>query len=527
MSKFGASQPALRKEDIRFLTGEGRYIGDEAPAGAAQMVFFRSPVAHGQITNLDVAEARAAEGVIAVYTAADLAGKLVNEMDYATLRLPGGGRGAAPVRPMLADTHVRFAGEAVVAVVAETRQAGLDAIELIAFDVDDLPVHLETAVGGPAIHAEAPENLAFDWHAGDAAATEAAFAAAAHTVSLDMVDNRIICNAMEPRGCWSAMENGRLRHAVNGQGVWGTKSALAKKLGMAPEDVRVTTPDVGGGFGMKSFDYPEQFLVSLAAKELDKAVHWMSERGEAMLTDNGGRDLVTLAEAAFDADHKMTAFRINSVCNLGAHNSGFAQDIQTSLALKVVTGIYDVQVGYFGVKGVYTNTVPIDAYRGAGRPEAIYVIERLMDYAAKVLGVDHLELRRKSFIPAEAFPYKTFSGETYDVGDFERLLQKAETASDVAGFAARKAESAARGKLRGIGLSYYIESILGDTKETTKIDFAADGMVDIYVGTQSNGQGHETVFAQILHARAGIPFEKIRYIQGDSDLIAKGGGTGG
>ncbi|MEM9642460.1 MAG: xanthine dehydrogenase family protein molybdopterin-binding subunit [Pseudomonadota bacterium] len=527
MSKFGASQPALRKEDIRFLTGQGIYIGDDVPDGASQMVFFRSPVAHGRITALDVSGARQADGVLAVYTAADLEGKLINEMDYDTVSLPGGGSGAAPVRPMLADTHVRFVGEAVAAVVAETRQAGLDAIEMIMFEVDDLPVHVETSVGGPAIHAEAPDNLAFDWHYGDAAATETAFDAAAHTVRLDLLDNRIICNAMEPRGCWSQMQGGRLHHAVNGQGVWGTKSALAKKLGMRKEDVRVTTPDVGGGFGMKSFDYPEQFLVSLAAKDLGFAVHWMSERGEAMLTDNGGRDLVTVAEAAFDADLKLTAFRINSVCNLGAHNSGFAQDIQSSLALKVVSGIYDVQIGYFGVKGVYTNTVPIDAYRGAGRPEAIYVIERLMDYAAKVLRVDPLDLRRKSFIPAEKFPYTTFSEQIYDVGDFETLLQKAEIEADVAGFAARKADSAKRGKLRGIGLSYYIESILGSLNETTKIDFAADGMVDVYVGTQSNGQGHETVFAQILHARAGIPFDKIRYIQGDSDLIAKGGGTGG
>ncbi len=527
MSKFGASQSTLRKEDTRFLTGTGNYIADDVPEGAAVMVFFRAPVAHGVITTLDVTDARAAEGVLGVYTAADLAGKLINSIDFDLLPLPGGGKGAAPVRPMLADGRVRFAGEAVAAVVATSRQAGLDALDLIDFAVDDLPVHVATAVGGEAIHAEAPGNLAFDWHYGDAAATEAAFANAAHTVSLDLVDNRIICNAMEPRGCWARMEDGRLHHAVNGQGVWGAKGALAKKLGMNPEDVRVTTPDVGGGFGMKAFDYPEQFLVCHAARELGVAVQWISERGEAMLTDNGGRDLVTLAEAAFNADSKLVAFRIHSTCNLGAYNSTFAQHIQSSLALNVVSGIYDVQVGYFAVKGVYTNTVPVDAYRGAGRPEAIYVIERLMDYSAKVLGVDPLTLRRKSFIPAEKFPYKTFSGVTYDVGNFERLLRKAEDEADLAGFAARKAASAAEGKRRGIGLSYYIESILGGMEETTKIEFAEDGMVNVYVGTQSNGQGHETAFAQILHSAAGIPFDKIRYIQGDSDLIASGGGTGG
>ncbi|MEM8786710.1 MAG: xanthine dehydrogenase family protein molybdopterin-binding subunit [Pseudomonadota bacterium] len=527
MSKFGVSQPARRKEDVRFLTGTGRYVDDGAPEGAAHVVFFRAPVAHAEITELDVADAREMPGVLAVYTAADLADKLENSMNFSVLSLPDGGSAAAPVRPILAEDRVRFAGEAVAAVVAETPAAARDAAETILADFEDLDVHVDTAPGGGAIHAAAPGNIAFDWHYGDADATDAAFAAAARCVRLDLVDNRIICNAMEPRGCWAEMVDGRLHHQVNGQGVWGTKRALAKKLGMAPEAVRVTTPDVGGGFGMKSFDYPEQFITCLAAKDLNRAVRWIADRGEGMLTDNGGRDLVTVAEAAFDADHKMTAVRIHSVCNLGAYNSAFAQFIQTELALKVLTGVYDVQTAWFGVQGIYTNTTPIDAYRGAGRPEAIYVMERLIDFAAKDLGVDPLDLRRKNFIPAAAMPYTTFSKELYDVGDFDRLLTRAEAEADVPGFAARRAESAARGKLRGIGLSFYIESILGDQNETTKIAFAEDGMVELFVGTQSNGQGHETVFAQFLHSRAGIPFEKIRFVQGDSDRIAKGGGTGG
>ncbi|NNU81353.1 xanthine dehydrogenase family protein molybdopterin-binding subunit [Halovulum dunhuangense] len=527
MKQFGIHQPAKRREDVRFLTGAGRYIDDIAPEGALHMAFFRAPVAHGVITALDVSGARAVPGVVAVYTAADLEGKLENAMDFGTLALPGGGRGAAPRRPMLAEDRVRFAGEAIAAVVAETRAAALDGVEAILAEFDSLPVHLETAVGGPTIHPEAPDNLAYDWHYGDAEATDAAFAAAARTVRLELVDNRIICNAMEPRGCFSEMVDGRLHHAVNGQGVWGTRDALAGKLGMDPADVRVTTPDVGGGFGMKGMDYPEQFVVSFAARELDRPVRWMAERGESMLTDNGGRDVVTVAEAAFDADHRLQAVRIQSVSNLGAYNSAEGQSIQSKLALKVVTGVYDVQVGFFGVKGVYTNTTQIDAYRGAGRPEAIYVIERLMDTSARELGVDPIELRRLNFVKREQFPYRSFSGETYDVGDFNRVLDRAIQEADVAGFAARRAESARRGKLRGLGLSFYIESILGAKNESTKIEFAEDGMVNLYAGTQSNGQGHETVFAQMLHERAGIPFEKIRYIQGDSDLIAHGGGTGG
>ncbi len=527
MSKFGISQSALRKEDVRLLKGEGRYVDDITPEGALFAAFFRSPVAHGTISELDVADAREADGVHLVLTAADLDGKLENAMDFDVIQNRDGTKGAAPRRPILAEARVRFAGEPLAMIIAETRQQALDAAEMILFDFEELPVHLETAIGGPAIYDDAPDNLVFDWAYGDEDATRAAFESAAHTVSMEMEDNRIIANSMEPRGCFAEMVEGRLHFSYNGQGVWGTKAALARKLGMKLDDVRVTNPDVGGGFGMKAFDYPEYFCVALAAKELGRPVRWMSDRGEAMLSDNGGRDLVTRAEAAFDADHKLTAVRINSVANMGAYISTFAQYIQTDLALKVLTGVYDVQTVFFDVQGVFTNTTQIDAYRGAGRPEAIYVIERLMDYSARVLGLDPLELRRRNFIPASAMPYTAVSGEIYDVGDFDRVLDRAVKEADLAGFPARKSESAKSGKLRGLGLAYYIESILGDQNETTKIAFADDGMVELYVGTQSNGQGHETVFAQILHQRAGIPFDKVRFIQGDSDLIAKGGGTGG
>jgi len=527
MSKFGVSQPVRRKEDVRFLTGAGRYIDDVAPDGALQAVFYRSPVAHARIRNLDVAAAAGAPGVIAVYTAADFADKLINSVDFEVVQNRDGTDGAAPVRPVLAEDTVRYAGEAIAMIVADSALAATDALELISCDFDDLPVHVETMIGGAAIHAEAPDNLAYDWAYGDEAAVAATFAAAAHTTRLDLIDNRVMGMSMEPRGCFAEWDGARLHVGFSGQGVWPLKSEIASKFSLDKDAVRVTTPDVGGGFGIKGFNYPEYFAVGFAARELGRPVRWMSGRGEAMLTDNGGRDHVTLAEAAFDADHRLLAIRIACVSNLGAYNSPYGQYIASDLALKVLPGVYDVQQAFFHVKGVFTNTTPIDAYRGAGRPEAIYVIERLMDWSARALGADPIEFRRRSFIPHEKFPYRSVSGELYDVGDFSRVLDRAIAEADIAGYAARKAASGRLGKLRGLGLAYYIESILGDTREATKIGFAEDGMVDLYVGTQSNGQGHETVCAQFLHDRAGIPFEKVRFVQGDSDRIATGGGTGG
>ncbi len=527
MTKFGVSQSVRRKEDVRFLTGAGRYIDDVAPRGALHAAFFRSPLAHARIVSLDVSEAAAMPGVAAVFTAADLAARIENAIDFDTVKNADGSDGAAPRRPILAEDRVRYVGEAVALVLAETRSAALDAVEAIAFEADELPVHVETAVGGPTIHPEAPGNLAYDWAHGDAAAVARAFAEAAHATRLELVDNRVMGMSLEPRGCFAEWDGDRLHVAYSGQGVWPLKTELAEKFGLDPECVRATTPDVGGGFGIKGFNYPEYFAVAFAAREIGRPVRWMSSRGEAMLTDNGGRDHVTVAEAAFDAELRLTAIRVDCVSNLGAYNSPYGQLIASDLALKVLPGVYDVQKALFTVKGVFTNTTPVDAYRGAGRPEAIYVIERLMDWSARTLGVDPVELRRKSFIPRDRFPYRTVSGELYDVGDFEKVLGRALREADVAGFAARKAASARAGLLRGIGLSYYIESILGETREGTRIEFAEDGMVDLYVGTQSNGQGHETVCAQFLHQRTGIPFERIRFVQGDSDRIARGGGTGG
>ncbi len=534
MSKFGVSQSVLRKEDERFITGLGRYVDDETPDGAKFLAFFRSPVAHATITSINVDDAREADGVSLVLTAADLDGELINSMDFSKLDEASvtdgvslGQESSAPTRPILAEGHVRFLGEPIAAVVADTKAQAIDAVELIEFEYDELPVHTKLELGGPQIHSDAPDNRVFDWAYGDQGKVDDIFDKAAHKIAMDLVDNRVFANPIEPRGCTAEWADERLHVAVNGQGVWGLRDELAKKLELDAATVRVTNPDVGGGFGMKAFSYPEYFAAALAAKKLGTSVRWMADRTESLVTDNGGRDLITKAEAAFDADHTLIGLRIYSLANMGAYCSGFAQFIQTELALKVLTGVYDIQDVFFRVEGLYTNTTQIDAYRGAGRPEAIYVMERLMDYCARELGEDPIEFKRKHFIGKDEFPYVSAAKETYDVGDFDRVLDRALVESDVAGFEARKAESAKSGKLRGIGLSYYIESILGDQNETTKIEFAEDGFVNLYVGTQSNGQGHETVFAQILNERSGIPFEKVRFIQGDSDLIAKGGGTGG
>ena len=528
MDKFGKSQAVKRTEDVRFLTGEGRYVDDIAPKGALHAYFLRSPVAHGTITEIDTADAAEADGVHLVLTCADLeaagmdiamAGQVVDNRD--------GSKGAKPLRPMLAKGKVRYVGEPVAVIVADTLAQARDAAELVMLDIDELPAKVDTAAGGEALHEEAPDNKAFDWGMGDEAATQAAFDAAARTVALDVDDNRIIVNSMEPRGCYAEWTEGRLHVANNAQGVWVHKGYLKAAFGLEDAQVRVTNPDTGGGFGMKAMTYNEYYCVAQAARATGRPVRWMSDRTEAMLSDNGGRDLTSLAEFAFDADNRITAYRVRSKCNLGAYNSQFAQFIQTQLFSRVLMGVYDVQTTWLQVDGFYTNTAPVDAYRGAGRPEAIYVLERLMDRAARELGIDPWELRRINFIKPDQFPYKAATGETYDVGDFAKVLDRAAQEADLDGFAARKAEDAKRGLLRGQGLCYYIESILGDPSEGAKVVFEKDGTVSIYVGTQSNGQGHETVYAQFLSDQTGIPAEKITVVQGDSDLIAQGGGTGG
>ncbi|MBV2358289.1 xanthine dehydrogenase family protein molybdopterin-binding subunit [Thalassococcus sp. CAU 1522] len=528
MEKFGKSQPVKRVEDVRFLTGAGRFIDDVAPEGALYAYFLRSTVAHADLSELDVSEAREADGVHLVVTAADMVEAGVGHTLAATVvKNRDGSKGAEPERPVLAKGRVRFVGEAIAMIVAESLQQARDAAEMILVDFDDLPVHVDPVIGGEAIHPEAPENRAFDFGLGLEDETTRALAEAHRVVRLEVGDNRIIVNSMEARGCFAEWQDGRLHMGYSGQGVWGLKDILADAFDLPKDAVRVTTPDVGGGFGMKGMPYPEYLPVAFAAKSLGRPVRWMSDRSEAMLSDNAGRDLVTVAELGFDENNRITAYRLHTVANMGAYNSQFAQPIQTNLFARVLTGVYDIPAAYMRCEGVYTNTTPVDAYRGAGRPEAIYVLERVIDRAARELGIDPWELRRINFIKPGQFPYKTIPGETYDVGDFPRVLDRAAKVADLAGYAARKAASEAAGKLRGQGLCYYIESILGAPGEDVKVEFTEDGGALIYVGTQSNGQGHETVFARFLSDQTGIPADHIQVVQGDSDRIAQGGGTGG
>ncbi|WP_425099044.1 xanthine dehydrogenase family protein molybdopterin-binding subunit [Tropicibacter sp. S64] len=527
MDKFGKSQSVTRVEDTRFLMGQGRYVDDIAPAGALFAYYFRSPVAHATIKGLNTTEAAAAEGVHLVMTAETLAHEGITEgMSFATMKNRDGTAAAAPRRPFLAEERVRFVGEPVALIVADSLNQAKDAAELIEFDYEELPVHMELSPAGEPLHPqEAPNNRAFDWAIGDGEATHVALEKSHRVVRLEIGDNRIIVNSMEPRGCYAEVVDGRLHLAVNGQGVWGMQDELARVFAVDKETIRVTNPDVGGGFGMKGMPYPEYFTVPLAARLLNRPVRWIGERTESMLSDNAGRDLVTMAEMGFDKDGRITAYRVHNISNLGAYCSNFAQAIQSNLFARVLTGTYDIKTAYLRCEGILTNTTQVDAYRGAGRPEAIYVLERMMDRAARELDMDPFELRRLNFV--KEFPYNTVTGETYDVGDFPRVLAHAERLADVPGFAARRSKSEEQGKLRGLGLCYYIESILGDPSEGVQIDFTEDGGALIYVGTQSNGQGHETVFAQFLSDQTGIPADRIRVIQGDSDLIAKGGGTGG
>ncbi len=522
--KFGMAQPLKRREDVRFLTGKGRYVADLVPEGALWAVFLRSDHAHGQIAALDVTEARAMPGVQLVLTADDLlaAGvKLGMKGDRIDTR--DGGLGAGPERPVLARSRVRFVGEAIAMVVADSLDAARDAIEVIQLDINALAPALHVATEGPAIHPEAPQNRAFDFAFGDEAGTAAALAASTHRVVVEVVHNRVTAAPMEPRAAFAEWDGERLHLCVNGQGVWTQRNELSRMLGLPRDRIRVTNPDVGGGFGMKAMTYPEYVVLAEAARQLGRPVAWVATRGESMLTDNAGRDLVARAELGFDAEHRITAYRVDLVTNLGAYNSQFGQAIQTELFAKVLTGVYKVPVGALTAVGVYTNSVPIDAYRGAGRPEAILTIERAMDETARVLGVDPVELRLKNVI--RDFPHVTLEGEVIDGGDFAGLL--ATVAPRAAGYADRAAASRAKGHLRGIGVAAYVEAILGDPDEIARLVLDEDGGATLYVGTQSNGQGHESVYSRMVAEATGIAQDMVRIVEGDSDRIAKGGGTGG
>ncbi|WP_300299238.1 xanthine dehydrogenase family protein molybdopterin-binding subunit [Ferrovibrio sp.] len=534
MSKFGQSQPVRRVEDQRFITGKGRYTDDINLPSQVYGVMLRSPHAHARILKIDTSAAQAAPGVLAVYTHADLKAANIGDLPCTIpLKNRDGSMRADPPRPALADGMVRHVGDPVAFVVAETAAQARDAAEMIEVDYDALPAAAELATamepGQPQIWPQAPSNRAFDWEIGDKARIDALFASAAKTVKLTLENNRIVVASMEARVALAAFDkdSGRFTLYTPTQGVWVQKKLLAKILGLPEEKFHVVTGDVGGGFGMKIFIYPEQVMTLFASRALGRPVKWTSDRGEAFLTDTHGRANLTHAEMALDKDHNFLALRIHNIADMGAYLSTYAPMIPTMAGTKVLSSVYRFQGVYSRVEGVFTNTVPVDAYRGAGRPESNYIMERLIDVAARELGIDRAELRRKNYIPPTAFPWTSAMGLTYDSGEFENTSNTALKAIDWAGFEVRRAEAKKRGKRRGIGMAYYLEATGGAPTERAEIRFAEDGFVEVYVGTQSTGQGHETAYTQIVAEQLGVDFDKVRILQGDSDAIPTGGGTGG
>ncbi len=535
MVKFGVNQSVNRVEDARLITGAGEYTDDINLPGQLYGYMLRSPIAHGKILSLDIDDAKAAPGVIDIITGAELAAANANQRPcMIPLKNSDGSSRADPGHPVLAIDTVKYVGDNIAFIVAETLDQAKDASEMIMVDFDDLGVVSDTKTasddGQPLVHSDVANNTAFNWEQGSSSELSGIFDSAAHVTTVDLINNRIVVNSMEPRGVIADWDNDAEKMTVRmgTQGGWVTKSLLANAVLHIPEDqIRVITPDVGGAFGMKLFFYSECVATVWASRKLARPIKWMGERSDAFLSDTHGRDHATTASLAFDANHKILGMRVHTNANLGAYLSTFGPMIPTMAAVKVLPGVYDIPALHYHCTGVFTNTVPVDAYRGAGRPEAIYVIERLMDAAAAELGLGPDEIRRKNFIPVAAIPYTTATGCVYDSGEFERLMDKAMENAEWNKFDERKAASARNGKIRGMGMCYYIEATAGNPSETATVRFEENDIVTLAVGTQSSGQGHSTAYAQILAERLGVPFENIRIIQGDTDKIKTGGGTGG
>ena len=532
LEQFGVGQPVLRVEDPTLLRGQGRYTDDISVAGQVHGFMVRSRYAHGTIRRIDTTAARAMRGVLAVYTAADLTAAGVNPLKCGmAVSNRDGTPWKTPLRPVLAVDKVRFGGEGIAFVVALTHAQAKDAAEAVEVEIDSLPAATSAAdalaAGAPQIHDGVPGNLAVDYHFGDTAAVDAAFAKAAHVTKLSLVSNRIVINPMEPRSALGEFntETGRYTIHVCSQGVFGLKGGTAAALGAKPEQVRVLTYNVGGSFGMKSQVFPENVCVLFAAKALGRPVKWTDERSDSFMSDHHGRDHAMTGELAFDKDGTILALRLSGTGNAGAYP--IVPLPYTVNTVKNIIGVYRTPLLEVNTKGAYTNSTPVGAYRGAGRPEGNYYMERLLDTAAAEMGIDKLELRRRNHIAASAMPYKAPSDMNYDSGDFPAVFDHALQSSDWKGFEQRKAESRARGKIRGIGIGSYLEVTAPQGKEMGGIRFDADGGVTIVTGTLDYGQGHHAPFAQVLVSRLGIPFHKIRLIQGDSDELLFGGGTGG
>ena len=538
---IGAS--VRRKEDFRFLTGAGNYTDDINRPGQRYAYILRSPHAHAEIAGIDTSKAGAAPGVNAVFTGADLrvgglpCGWLVNSKDGSPM--------VEPPHPVLAMGKVRHVGDPVAVVIAETLEQAKDAAERIEVSYNPLPavVAADDAIkpGKPQLFDNAPHNICFDWHLGDKAAVDLAFTQAQHVTRLEIINNRLVSNPMEPRAAIGEYDRstGDYTLYTTSQDPHVIRLLIASAVLPVPEHkFRVVAPDVGGGFGTKGSLYAEQALVTWAAGKLGRPVKWRAERAEGFASDNQARDHLTHAELALDKDGKFLALRVATLANLGAYLSSFAPAIPTYCYGPLLAGTYTTSAIYVEVKGVFTNTVPVDAYRGAGRPEACYVVERLVDTAAREIRIDPAELRRHNFIPRDAYPYQTPVALTYDSGDYFTTLDIALKAADYAGFEQRRQEAARHGKLRGIGIAAYIEACamapsalagqLGARAgfyETAEVRVHPTGSVTVFTGTHSHGQGHETTFAQLVAGQLGVPIDMVEVVHGDTDKIPFGMGT--
>jgi len=526
---FSASQwigrPLRRLEDQRLLTGQGRFTDDVRPEGALHVAFLRSPHAHARIARLDAAAARAAAGVAAVYTGVDAAADGLQPLPFAHLHKRQDGTPiVSPPRMPITAGEARFVGDAVAMVVAETRHQARDAAEMI--DVDWEPLEAIADLPGAA---RAHSDVAY-YHAGDKAAREAAFAAAAHVVRLQVVNQRVVANPLEPRALAAQYDAGSGRYTLwcPTQNVHNTRAQLATVLGVKEDALRVVSTDVGGGFGARGYAYPEHAALLWAARKLGRPLRWLADRSENFLAEVHGRDNLTVAELALDGEHRFTALRIRTLANCGAYVSSFGAAVPAMSGVRAPTGVYAIPVLDHEVKMMFTHTTPVDAYRGAGRPEMGYLLERLVERAAREVGADPVELRLKNLVPAARMPYANPAGYTYDCGDFAKMLRGALDASDWNGFGARKQAAEARGLRYGRGLACYVE-ITGSARLTEQVRMiaAADGTLEVDCGTQAIGQGLWTSYAQVAAEKLGIDPQNIRVVQGDSDLVGAGGGAGG
>ncbi|MDO6964815.1 xanthine dehydrogenase family protein molybdopterin-binding subunit [Rhizobium alvei] len=546
MGVEGIGARVARKEDKRFLTGKGRYTDDMTAPGMRYAFFVRSPHAHAKIKSIDVSEAKAMPGVIDVLTGKQLlddgigniiCGWMIHSKDGSPMKM-------GAWRPLAVDT-VRYVGDAVAIVVADSVGEARDAAEQVSVDYEVLDAVIEAVdalkPGAPQLHPEAPHNQIFDWEIGDSAAADAAIARAAHVTEIRIVNNRLSPNPMEPRATLGIYDESEDHYTcyTTSQNPHVARLVMSAFYNVAPENkLRVIAPDVGGGFGSKIYIYPEEIVCLWASKKTGVPVKWTSDRTEAFLTDAHGRDHVSTVKMAFDANNNIIGLKVDTIANLGAYMSLFSSSVPTYLYATLLSGQYAIPAIHCNVRTVYTNTVPVDAYRGAGRPEATYLLERTVETAARELGVSPAELRRQNFV--RTFPYQTPVIMNYDAGDYEASLNAAMTAIDWNGFPARKAESKARGKLRGIGMSCYIEACgiapsaavgsLGagvGLWESAEVRVNAVGTIEVLTGSHSHGQGHETTFAQLVAERLGVPIENVNIVHGDTDKVQMGMGTYG